>query len=153
MRGTVAVFANLVLIFARSAIVIHAFAMAIMASRYSGTEVRSSSATHSSTWRLHSSSVFSFTMHIDMVMRFPSNCPISFYHTALRCSSSATVARSPLTSTSPRMCGAVLLPGSWGDASSGLQPRQVVPGQRKNNGSSSSWSSPPSGSISGSEIL
>jgi hypothetical protein len=76
---------RLALIFARFAIVIHALAMAIMASRYSGTEVRSSSATHSSTWRLHSSSVSSVTMYIDMVMRFPRNCLINFYHTTLRC--------------------------------------------------------------------
>src|SRR5258705_13431659 len=56
---------RLALIFARSAIFIHALAMAIMASRYSGTEVRSSSAAHSSTWRLHSSIVSSGTMFID----------------------------------------------------------------------------------------
>jgi hypothetical protein len=42
--------------------------MAIMASRYSGTEVRSNSAAHSSTWRWHSSIVFSGTMFIEMVM-------------------------------------------------------------------------------------
>src|SRR5260370_20190242 len=59
------------LIFARSAIFIHALAMAIMASRYSGTEVRSSSAAHSSKWRLHSSIVSSGTMFIEMVMRAP----------------------------------------------------------------------------------
>src|ERR1700694_2585043 len=62
---------RLALIFARSAIFIHALAMAIMASRYSGTEVRSSSAAHSSTWRLHSSIVSSGTMFIEMVMRAP----------------------------------------------------------------------------------
>jgi hypothetical protein len=62
---------DLALIFARSAIFIHALAMAIMASRYSGTEVRSSSAAHSSTWRLHSSIVSSGTMFIEMVMRAP----------------------------------------------------------------------------------
>src|ERR1700730_3326355 len=67
---------RLALIFARSAIFIHALAIAIMASRYSGTEVRSSSAAHSSTWRLHSSIAFSGHAR-------PSNCLISFYHTAL----------------------------------------------------------------------
>ena len=62
---------RLALIFACSAIFIHALAMAIMALRYSGTEVRSSSAAHSSTWRLHSSIVSSGTMFIEMVMRAP----------------------------------------------------------------------------------
>jgi hypothetical protein len=44
--------------------------------------VRSSSAAHSSTWRLHSSIVFSGTIFIEIALR-PRNYLISFYHTAL----------------------------------------------------------------------